>query len=410
MHIHKKDKIKFIFLPSFVMTKSRWFIREMNHFEKNSDIEVHELCDFLFPQARKILEETYKNEKIFTFKKFSNWKNYLLNLQQKCIREEKKLVVLSELGKYPWQGYNLRYVLANRFLKQHQIDYYEVHASGIIPGHTYQKNYLNYLRFIKIFKYWGYLVVRFNEVLASFFGVLLNLKPKGIFIAGNFFKKQIKNHKITRGIELISFNSWEFSSTLNKKKNDVYPSTSKYAVFINRPAPKIKADTQLFNLSHIHETSEKWYPALDNFLSYLEKIFKLEIIIASHPKSKEEGRLDYLGNRKAVLNKTEELIKGSELVIGVHSTAYTYAMVYQKPIFFIYSNQTKKDVITYDAINTMSNYFKTKPINIDESVDENQIKSIKNFDEKLYENYRNDFLTSDPKNQNYQIIIEYFNK
>ena len=31
----------------------------------------------------------------------------------------------------------------------------------------------------------------------------------------------------------------------------------------------------------------------------------------------------------------------------------------------------------------MSNYFKTKPINIDEIIDENQIKSIKNFDEKL---------------------------
>ena len=132
-----------------------------------------------------------------------------------------------------------------------------------------QKNYLNYLRFIKTFKYWGYLLFRLNEVLASFFGILLNLKPKGIFIAGNFFKKQIENLKIARGIELISFNSWEFSSTLNKKKNDVYPSTRKYAVFINRPAPKIQADGQLLHWPNVRETSEKWYPALDNFLSYL---------------------------------------------------------------------------------------------------------------------------------------------
>ena len=181
-------------------------------------------------------------------------------------------------------------------------------------------------------------------------------------------------------------------------------------MFINRPGPKILSDGQLFNLTNVYETSEKWYPALDNFLSYLEKIFNLEIIIASHPKSKEEGRLDYIGNRTAVLNRTEELVKGSELVIGVLSTAYVYAIVYKKPIFFIYSNETKRDVATFDAINTLSDYFKTKPINIDESVSESQIKSIKNFDEKLYENYRNDFLTSDPKNKNYQIIIEYFNK
>ena len=78
--------------------------------------------------------------------------------------------------------------------------------------------------------------------------------------------------------------------------------------------------------------------------------------------------------------------------------------------FFIYSNETKRDVGTFEGINILSDYFKTKPINIDESVSESQIKSIKNIDEKLYENYRNDFLTSDPKNKNYQIIIEYFNK
>lgn len=405
-----KGKIKIIYLPSSVMTKTRWLMREMNYFEKNSDIEIHELFDFLFPRARKvareILEETYKSEKIFTFKKFSNWKNYVLNLQQKCIREGKKLVVLSEISRYPWQGFNLRYVLANRFLKQRQIDYYEFHAS-ITPRKTYLKNYL---RYIKIFKYWGYLLLRLNEVLASFFGILLNLKPKGIFVVGDFLKKQIENLKIAKGMELINFNSWEFSSTLNKKNNDVYPSTRKYVVFINRTAPKIKADTQLLNLSDIHETSEKWYPALDNFLSYLEKIFNLEIIIASHPKSKEEGRLDHLGNRTAILNKTEELIKGSEFVIGVFSTAYVYAAIYKKPIFFIYSNETKRDVGTFDAINFLSDYFKTKPINIDESVSESQIKSIKNFDEKLYENYKNDFLASDPKNKNYQIIIEYFNK
>ena len=46
-----KDKIKIIFLSSFVMTKSRWFDREMNYLDKYSDIEIHELCDFLFPKA-----------------------------------------------------------------------------------------------------------------------------------------------------------------------------------------------------------------------------------------------------------------------------------------------------------------------------------------------------------------------
>ena len=157
-------------------------------------------------------------------------------------------------------------------------------------------------------------------------------------------------------------------------------------------------------------TSEKWYPALNNFFAYIEKIFNLRIIIASHPKSYEEGCLDYLDNRTAALNKTEELIRGSEFVISGNSNALAYAIVYKKPIFLIYSKDSKKNLTDYSVMLTFSNYFKINPINIDESINESQIKSIINFDKKLYNNYEHEFLASNKNNQNYQIILEYFNK
>ena len=101
-----KDKTKIIYLVSFVMTKDKWFGKEINYLEENGDIEVHELCDFLFPGSRSTLKESHKSKKIFSFKTFLEWKNYVLNLQQKCIKEKKKLVILSELSKYPTsQGY-----------------------------------------------------------------------------------------------------------------------------------------------------------------------------------------------------------------------------------------------------------------------------------------------------------------
>ena len=103
-----KDKTKIIYLVSFVMTESKWFRKEINYLEENGDIEIHELCDFLFPGARNTFKESYKSKKLFSFKTFLDWKNYVLNLQQKCIKEKKKLVILSELTKYPMQGYNLK--------------------------------------------------------------------------------------------------------------------------------------------------------------------------------------------------------------------------------------------------------------------------------------------------------------
>lgn len=401
-----EGKIKIIYLTSFAMTKFKWFIKEMDCLEKNSDFEAHELCDFLFPGGRKAFGDTHKSEKIFTFKTFLDWKNYVLNLQQKCIKERKKLVILTELSNYPRLGFNLKYLMVNKFLKQHQVDYYEFNNSGLPSSKASMQNYL---KFIKIFKYGKYLLLRINELLTSFFGTLLDLKPKGIFVAGSQTKKKLEKLKKIRDIELINFNSWEFSSTLNKKNNYINPSKGKYAIFINLPGLKKKTDEELFNLD-VPESPEKWYPALDNFFSYLEKIFNLKIIIASHPKSDEEGCLDYLGNRTAVLNKTEELIRGSEFVISVNSTALIFAIIYKKPIFLIYSNETKKDLSILRGVNNMSNYFKIKSINIDESFSESQIKSLINFDEKLYENYKIDFLASNSKNKNYQIILESLNK
>ena len=61
--MHTKDKVKIIFLSSIVMSTAKWFRAELNYLEKNSDIEIHELCDFLIPKARKVLKDTYKNKR-----------------------------------------------------------------------------------------------------------------------------------------------------------------------------------------------------------------------------------------------------------------------------------------------------------------------------------------------------------
>jgi hypothetical protein len=402
-----KDKVKIIYLTSFVMTKFKWFIKELNYLEKNSDIEVHELCDFLFPKARKTLPLTFESKNIFKFKNFSDWKKNILRSKKKCISEGDKLVILTELSQYPAQGYNLKYLMVNRFLKQTKLDYYEFNVNGHIPPKASSRNYF---RYIKIFKYWRYILARLNELLTRFLANMLNLKPKGIFVAGNQVKRKIMNLKKSKGIELINLSTWEFSSTISKKNNSTNLFNNKYAVFVNKVGPNKKTSDEIINNSTSPETAEKWYPSLNSFFSFLEKVFNLKIVIASHPKSNEEGHLSYLDNRVSVLNQTEELIKGSEFVIGRNSTALGFAVIYKKPILFIHSNETKKNVSRLNEINNFSNYFKTKSVNIDDDINDKEIKSLISFDHQLYESYMNDFLTSSSKNQNYKIILEYLNK
>ena len=164
-----------------------------------------------------MLHETHKNERIFTFNKFSSWKKHILELHQKCIKDGKKLIILSELSKYPLHGLNLKYVIVYNFLKKNLIDYYEFNNAGIKSPKATTGTYLKYF---KVFRYWRYVIMRLNELFTSFFGNLLNLKPKGIFVAGNQAKKKLEYFKKTKGIELIDFNTWEFSSTINQRNND----------------------------------------------------------------------------------------------------------------------------------------------------------------------------------------------
>ena len=192
-----KYKIKIIYLMNYTMTESKWFRQEMNYFKENSDFEIHELSDFLFPSMKKLSGDAYEKKKILTFKTFLNWKNHVLNLRQKCIKEEKKLVVLTELSCYPRLGYNLKYLMVNKFLKQCEIDYYEINNHGASSS---KANTKTYLKFIKIFKYWRYLLIRLNEIQTSFFGILLGLKPKGIFVAGSQIKKKSENLTKTKSI------------------------------------------------------------------------------------------------------------------------------------------------------------------------------------------------------------------
>ena len=60
-----------------------------------------------------------------------------------------------------------------------------------MPAKSYAKNYFIY---INILRYWKFITVRLNELLTNFLGTLLDVKPKGIFIAGDWSKKKLENY------------------------------------------------------------------------------------------------------------------------------------------------------------------------------------------------------------------------
>ena len=88
----------------------------------------------------------------------------------------------------------------------------------------------------------------------------------------------------------------------------------------------------------------------------------------------------------------------------INSTAISYAVIFKKPIIFIYSNQLKEEASTMEYIYNLSSVLGTEPVNIDEPAD---FEKLLRFDHSKYEAYEKRVLTSDPTQRpNVQIILE----
>ena len=115
---------------------------------------------------------------------------------------------------------------------------------------------------------------------------------------------------------MVEGNTWDYSRYLrnikkNKKKLEI---NYKYAVFLANSGPKYPSDSNLYK-TKVVETVKNWYGTLDKFFYDLEEKFQIKVIIASHPKSKFEKKIPYLGNRLAYENSSMELVKNCKYVI-----------------------------------------------------------------------------------------------
>ena len=82
-------------------------------------------------------------------------------------------------------------------------------------------------------------------------------------------------------------------------------------------------------------TAEKYYPAMNNLFSYLEKKFNIEVIIASHPRADYSSRNNFFGDREIIKSDSMKLVENSISVLTHYSSSISYAIIYNKPIIFL---------------------------------------------------------------------------
>ena len=220
-------------------------------------------------------------------------------------------------------------------------------------------------------------------------------KKKNTFFSTNIFVcglKGLNDPSIGPKTKIIKSHSREYELHLQlfNKKNLFKPSI-KYSVFLDQYLP-FHTDGILIKKFNPKVTKENYFPALNDFFNFWEKKTNTKVIIAAHPKSNYDSfKHNYWYGRSCYKNKTYELIKNSKYVLGHQSTSISYAIIFNKPLIFLTSNEYMR---SYDSftVHGYAKYFQQPLFNINAANDYIFKNTFKKINKKIYSEYFNNYI------------------
>lgn len=98
-----------------------------------------------------------------------------------------------------------------------------------------------------------------------------------------------------------------------------------------------------FNVAGVRPplSESEYYPTLNRFFRDFEQATGLEVVYSAHPRSNYAARLGLLDGRSFVLGGTAELVQGATIVLTHVSTAESFAVLWDKPMAFLTSNELR---------------------------------------------------------------------
>ena len=139
-------------------------------------------------------------------------------------------------------------------------------------------------------------------------------------------------------------------------------------------------------------TEARYYPSINKFFDQFERVTGLKVIIAAHPRSRYDLRPKLYSQRIPLLGQTADLVRNSQLVMTVQSTAISYAILWKKPIIFLNTDEyevSDHSIFLYEfASKTQS-----KILNIDSfSEDELDLEVLMMLNDNAYADYKERYI------------------
>ena len=377
---------------------------ECKYLKKDFQLEIHEFNKILYPHFFVSNKENIVNYRFcISFNKIVEWEKYLIKKIKKLNKTGLQIYVLNFLQVDTYSSFKIL-----KILNKLRISRIDIKNPGL-PAYSQDLKFLlkNFFdlkyKFEQLFYRTRYIfenfkLIIYRTIFSNILRIFYKAKANFFLVAGNKYISEIK-----KKYKVINFNTWDYSRFLRLSKYNIFTKKN-YAVYLANPGPENISDSQFWKTKNA--LTFDWYKRLNVFFSDIEKKYKLKVIIALHPKAKQKKKHPYLNFRRSYYNKTLELVKNSKFVITYDSTSISYAVLYNRPIYFIYSNELKKDPSSLKYSLFLSDTLGSNSINISQY----KISDLKLlYSRRKYNNYIKNYLIGDNnKIANYKIISKFF--
>jgi len=398
----KKEKIFIVAYP-YVFREFDWQRFELDIVSKYCKVHVHELYRLYDNKWENVYQSRSERPEITTYNTVSTWLEELRKIKKKYGRRN---IYILDFFHFDTK---IDFVLLKFLIAFTGANVINLSLVGTIA----EKSRLLEPLLYKLKNYGGSHLYRMMRIVVGHLLVRLYYFAMGkhlhILIGG--VDSELYQNKLLKsaGCYLHSASSWDYSNWLTLSEPVQSPVSGNYAVFIDAAGPRHRGDYWGLNIKML-VTSDQWYPAVCRFFQVLEERFTEKIIVAAHPKVRiEEFPADYEGRRNFSTHDdklmTMRLVAGSDFVITVNSTAISYAVIFNKPIIFITSNQRRRyppETLEYD--DRLYRAFDATPINID-SFCQDEISKHLTVKSEIYADYKKAFLTLSGGVANSDIIV-----
>jgi hypothetical protein len=209
-----------------------------------------------------------------------------------------------------------------------------------------------------------------------------------------------------RGMTILRAHNLDYDIYMRLKRTPA-ASSGRYAVFLDQNI--CFHPEYIYNSVSPYTRPERYFPALRNGLRTISAAVEVPFKIAAHPRlPRQEQFADYFGGIPIEYGKTAELISNCEFVVCHYTTAIQYAVLFEKPVIFVTTNDLAASRVGR-YIEKFASVLGRSAINLEGDLEGLDWRTELRVDSRKYREYRQKYIKTDgsPEMPHWDIVIDY---